>query len=499
MILAIVASVWIALVLGFAGERLARREQQVIKPVARELLEDRRQVIGAKLRELERYYADALDDVADATFEHGVNWSVSRASRVVGVGTISRFFAPEKDKEKDKVKVEHSPLAGNGVALPAAGDDAKEGEARFASAELFKGASSAWVERPGRGLYYLRRQESGKDTVVIGIRRSEVAVVVERELRGLTEAPAGAAALTILPPGAATENDMPPDEVMLLSSIFGDWRMEMRHARELKVAHHVPTLTISGLLALTVLVAGAGLAVTQARTLRLAQQRVSFVNRVSHELRTPLTNLLLNTDLALDDLSVEDGKLRRRLGLIREETSRLSRIVDNVLAFARIERGKHENRAAACDLTELVGELRDGFAPLFERKSIVCDYEVGAVDGLALDRDALAQILANLLSNVEKYAGEGARAAVRATVNDGELSIEVEDNGPGIPREARQRVFLPFERAGSRVDEGASGTGLGLAISRELAQRMGGRLELVAADSGAKFRLVIPVGERAFA
>ena len=76
------------------------------------------------------------------------------------------------------------------------------------------------------------------------------------------------------------------------------------------------------------------------------------------------------------------------------------------------------------------------------------------------------------------------------------LTIEVEDDGPGVPAEARRRIFLPFERAGSRVDEGVSGTGLGLAISRDLAERMGGRLELVDTVGGAKFRLVIPLGER---
>ena len=115
--------------------------------------------------------------------------------------------------------------------------------------------------------------------------------------------------------------------------------------------------------------------------------------------------------------------------------------------------------------------------------------------GRRLGRDALSQILSNLLSNVEKYAGEGAQARVHLAADAKQLTIEVEDDGPGIPREARQRVFLPFERAGSRVDEGASGTGLGLAISRDLAERMGGSLELLPTARGAKFRLVVPVSK----
>jgi signal transduction histidine kinase len=226
---------------------------------------------------------------------------------------------------------------------------------------------------------------------------------------------------------------------------------------------------------------------------------VSFVNRVSHELRTPLTNLLLNTDLALDGLPVEDGKVRRRLGLIREETSRLSRIVDNVQTFARMERGKSESSSVACDVGKVVNELRENFAPLFERKSISCEFDCRLIGELPLDRDALSQILSNLLSNVEKYAGESAKARVSISLENKNVVIEVEDNGPGIPIDARKRVFLPFERVGSRVDEGATGTGLGLAISRDLAEQLGGRLELLPVSKGAKFRLALPLAERSIA
>jgi len=113
-----------------------------------------------------------------------------------------------------------------------------------------------------------------------------------------------------------------------------------------------------------------------------------------------------------------------------------------------------------------------------------------------VDRDALSQILSNLLSNVEKYAGESAQALVTLSDHAGNLIVVVEDNGPGIPTEARTRIFLPFERAGSRVNEGATGTGLGLSISRDLARQMGGSLELLNAAQGAKFRLILPINER---
>jgi signal transduction histidine kinase len=291
-------------------------------------------------------------------------------------------------------------------------------------------------------------------------------------------------------------DDAKPDEILRHVSRFGDWTLRRFYPVRVVTTYRTPVVAGSFTLAALLLAGGAAVASWQRKAIRVAEERVSFVNRVSHELRTPLTNLLLNTDLALDGLSVEDGKVRRRLGLIREETSRLSRIVDNVLAFARMERGNAETHQTPCDVEKVVGELRENFAPLFERKSILCDYDNRVPDDIRLDRDALSQILSNLLSNVEKYAGESAKARVTLTSESGRFIAEVEDDGPGIPTVARKRVFLPFERAGSRVDEGASGTGLGLAISRELAERMGGRLELMPLAKGARFRLVIPLTER---
>ncbi|MGC4016724.1 MAG: HAMP domain-containing sensor histidine kinase [Luteolibacter sp.] len=209
-----------------------------------------------------------------------------------------------------------------------------------------------------------------------------------------------------------------------------------------------------------------------------------------------MTNLLLNTDLALDDVDAADDRMRRRLGLIREETGRLSRIVDNVLAFARLERDPAKLLPSLCDADRVVEEVRENFAPLFARKSIHCEFEGSFGEEVDLDRDAFAQILSNLLSNVEKYAGEQARAKVSISSNTTAWMIEVSDDGPGIPLEARERIFQPFERVVSSAREGVSGTGLGLAISRELAERMGGRLELVDSERGALFRLQIPRTEK---
>lgn len=498
----VLVAVVLALALGIAGVILSRQEQRITQKPAGNRVEDFFRVSNRRVAEMERLWEQALDAEAVRLLDKGLS-TPADGSLVSGVAqrsllSLGSYDAARAHLASPSAKERWHPLLERYQRKEA-------GEWVLPEASVMAGGG--WVEMPGRPLAWWHG--NGNSVALLILDPMEAAQVVADDLKSRTASAALAEEPGAMsfegPDGQAwaangvTAEGAKPDEILRHVSRFGDWTLRRYYPVRVEVSHRLPVLAGSFSLALVVLLGGIWMAALQRKSIRIAEERVSFVNRVSHELRTPLTNLLLNTDLALDGLPVEDGKLRRRLGLIREETSRLSRIVDNVLAFARIERGKHENHATRCDLTELVGELREGFAPLFERKSIVCDYEIGAADRVAIDRDGLAQILANLLSNVEKYAGEGARAIVRVAVNAGELAIEVEDNGPGIPREARQRVFLPFERAGSRVDEGASGTGLGLAISRELAQRMGGSLELVATGQGAKFRLVLPVREEALA
>ena len=113
------------------------------------------------------------------------------------------------------------------------------------------------------------------------------------------------------------------------------------------------------------------------------------------------------------------------------------------------------------------------------------------------DADLAAQVLANLVSNVEKYAAGGGRLVIRGEADKqgclGQVSLRVADAGPGIPDSSRERIFQPFVRLSQRVDEGVSGTGLGLSIARDLARRMGGDLRLESSDEGAVFVFSLPL------
>src|SRR5690606_30087073 len=118
----------------------------------------------------------------------------------------------------------------------------------------------------------------------------------------------------------------------------------------------------------------------------------------------------------------------------------------------------------------------ENFRPALVRRCISIETNVGPGSRALLNPDALSQITGNLISNVEKYAAEGGWLGLEYHQTRGSLVLEIRDRGPGIPAEARQRIFRPFERVTDSINEGSSGTGLGLAIARELAARMGGSL-----------------------
>ncbi len=234
----------------------------------------------------------------------------------------------------------------------------------------------------------------------------------------------------------------------------------------------------------------------QAREMREAAQRVSFVNQVSHELKTPLTNIrmyaeLLDRDVEERESQPESDRLRRYLDVIVVESQRLSRLIANVLSFSRSQRQALEIRRQTGVLDEVVRKTVDQFQPALAAKDLEVRFSAGAPEPVSFDADALEQILGNLLSNAEKYASTGGPIEVRSEQQGGRVAITVQDSGPGLSEAEVERIFEPFYRVHNRLTEGVSGTGIGLAISRELARMHGGDLELAPSERGACFRLTI--------
>ncbi len=230
------------------------------------------------------------------------------------------------------------------------------------------------------------------------------------------------------------------------------------------------------------------------RHMREARQRVSFVNQVSHELKTPLTNIRMYADLLEQDLQLmepdENDRARAHLSVITSESSRLGRLINNVLSLARLRRDATQMRRQVGSVDRIIHGVVDQFRPSLNELKIAVLLDLETKPPVMVDVDAVEQMLGNLFSNVEKYAADGPHLRISSRRREEMTIIDVVDTGPGVPPEFAQRVFEPFERASNHL-ESAAGTGIGLAIAQGLARRHGGDLVLVEKNDGAHFRLSI--------
>lgn len=222
-----------------------------------------------------------------------------------------------------------------------------------------------------------------------------------------------------------------------------------------------------------------------------AAQQVSFVNQVSHELKTPLTNIRMYAELLDRDLGTVDdsaaAKPRERLEVILSEGQRLSRLIGNVLTFARQKRKTLQLQPRDEVPGKLIHQIVDRFRPAFAEQNIDIQLHCDIESQLMIDADFLEQILGNLISNVEKYAAKGGLLSISSRIDGELLTIDVRDAGDGIAEADRAKVFLPFARVCNDVSY-AAGTGIGLPIARELARLHGGNVELIDCESGCCFR-----------
>jgi len=219
------------------------------------------------------------------------------------------------------------------------------------------------------------------------------------------------------------------------------------------------------------------------RTLREARLKTGFVQQVSHELRTPLTNIRLHAELARDG-TLEDDTFRH-LEVVGQETERLSRLVSNILTFARSEAAPLRVHPVAQELGSLLESALASFAPTLARTGMVLERSLPTGECvLVVDPDAAVQILQNLVGNAVKYASGGRWIGIVVERCSNRWEIRVRDRGPGVPASRREDIFRPFVRLSDRITEGVAGTGIGLGIARDLARSHGGDLTLETADSG---------------
>ena len=276
-----------------------------------------------------------------------------------------------------------------------------------------------------------------------------------------------------------------PRATFAMSEPLGSWTL--RHfapesALPGSIARTLRTGLIAGLAGLGLALGAGAWLIWRARTResRLAAQRVSFVNQVSHELKTPLTSIRMYAELlkdAHDDADVDPADpAARHLAVITRESDRLSRLIKNVLTFARGQ----ENRLAIARREVVPDDVVEAtlatHRPALQQARIEVETDLRAKTPVSMDADAVEQILSNLLSNVEKYARAGGWVRIETRLVGSDLVMRVQDRGAGIPPSQRELVFEPFWRASDKLSDGVTGTGIGLDIARRLARLHGGDL-----------------------
>jgi two-component system OmpR family sensor kinase len=224
----------------------------------------------------------------------------------------------------------------------------------------------------------------------------------------------------------------------------------------------------------------------------LSQQR-QFIADAAHELRTPLTALRLQLQLAE---RARDGQERARAhAALHEGITRATHVVEQLLSLARADPEATMAGRGAVDLAELARDVVQVHEATAAAKGIALAVSAAEPVVVAGDRAALRSLMDNLVDNALRYTSAGS-VAVRAYRADGDAVFEIEDRGPGIPAAERERVFDRFYRGESAAE---GGSGLGLAIVRRIAERHGGRVELLDAPGGRGLlaRVFIPASPAA--
>ena len=227
----------------------------------------------------------------------------------------------------------------------------------------------------------------------------------------------------------------------------------------------------------------------------LSERRGAFVSAVTHELRTPLTTFRMYAEMLSEGMVPDEANRRRYLDTLRIEADRLTHLVENVLAYSRLERSKPGGRVAPLAVNDLLataaGRLADRAAQAGFELVVDAREETRRSQVLA-DPSAVEQILFNLVDNACKYAAAATDRTLHlaAETREGSFYLSVRDRGPGVDPARRRMLFQAFRKSAADAAVTAPGVGLGLALCRRLARDMGGDLRYEpAAGGGACFVL----------
>jgi signal transduction histidine kinase len=248
-----------------------------------------------------------------------------------------------------------------------------------------------------------------------------------------------------------------------------------------------------------IVILGSGYVVHRAitRELQVAQLQSDFVAAVSHEFRSPLTTLRTITELLAQDRIQDESRRRQSYVFLDHETSRLHRLVEDLLDFGRMESGRKQYRMETLDAFHVVRSAVSDVGENAAANGFRLETNLDLVSApIRADEEALRRTLRNLLENAMKYSPECRTVWVEGMIGSRHVSISVRDQGMGIDATEQQAIFQKFVRGQAAKKAGINGTGIGLSMVRQIATAMGGEIRLQSeVGVGSTFTLVLPLAD----
>ena len=316
-----------------------------------------------------------------------------------------------------------------------------------------------------------------------------IIALLDDKARPVATLPVGAAALDWKRPLVASE----------IGEAFPHWEAAIYLAKPGALAENARGVyrTIAFLIAgaIGLIAIGGWLVVSDVRRqLALAQQKTDFVSNVSHELKTPLTSIRMFAEL-MHARPQTPEKQSQFLRIISVESERLTRLINNVLDFAKLERKQRHFDKKPVELHEVIARVWESHEVHLQEAGFTTSWTAAAAPyHITGDADALSQVLVNLLSNAEKYSGERKEVELHTWLDDGFIHIGVLDRGTGVPRGDEQKIFEAFYRAHDSLSSGIQGSGLGLTLAQQIAAAHDGRIDYEPREGGgSRFTLRLPL------